>query len=299
MQGAFGRPRKSSGAPQDRARDAPRPRGLPQRTKAFGFLTALIDRYGGLAIDLDGVVWRSGKVLPDVDKAIEIFREADKRLLFLTNNAANIPARVMTLLADAGIVLKHSREVLSSAQVAVRWLGENESLDGSAFVLAADSVADQFKGLFEIVPVTKGNRADVVLVGRDLAFDFERLTVASDSIRDGATFVAFNKDATMPVTDGLEPGTGAIVAALEAASGRAAVVVGKPELPMMERAKQMMGEIEVLMVGDRVDSDILGAKRIGWDSALMLSGVTGRGEKFDPEPTYVFESLIDLAKATS
>ncbi|MCA1841221.1 MAG: HAD-IA family hydrolase, partial [Actinobacteria bacterium] len=159
-----------------------------------------------------------------------------------------------------------------------------------------DAVADQFRGLFDIVAVTKGNSAGAVLVGRDLAFDFERLTVASDSIRAGATFIAFNRDVTMPVDGGVEPGTGSILAALEAASGKQAVVVGKPEAPMMQRAQQKLEGHKVLMVGDRVESDILGAERNGWDSALVLTGVAARTDEFDPKPTYIYESLLDLVK---
>src|SRR5207253_11507090 len=149
--------------------------------------------------------------------------------------------------------------------------------------------------LLEIVPVARGVDVDVVFVARDLELTYARLAAASDAVRNGAACAASNRDNVMPGPGGFEPGTGAVLAAVEAASRRRAVSVGKPELPMMQAAAGVLGRDGVLMTGDRCDSDVAGARNIGWDAALVLTGVTRPGDPPDPPPDHVLDTLADLA----
>ncbi|MGH2719337.1 MAG: HAD-IIA family hydrolase, partial [Actinomycetota bacterium] len=163
-----------------------------------------------------------------------------------------------------------------------------------AFVMGTAPVVDQISDLLEVVPVERGTKVDVVIVARDLAFTYDRLAAAADAVRHGAVFLASNRDHVMPTVDGYEPGTGSVLAAIEAASGQQATAMGKPELPMMEAAAERIGREGVLMTGDRTDSDVAGARQVGWDAAIVLTGVTKPGMALDPAPDYVFPTLADL-----
>jgi HAD superfamily hydrolase (TIGR01450 family) len=162
-------------------------------------------------------------------------------------------------------------------------------------VLGPPTLVEQFDDLVSVVRLDNGARARVVIVGRDVDFTYERLRIAADAIRGGADFLALNWDPMMPVEGGgIVPGTGAVVAALEAASGKKSTVLGKPELPMMQTAAEILGAEPVLMIGDRLEADIAGARRMGWDGALVLTGLT-KVPSGDPSPNYLLASLGALA----
>lgn len=253
----------------------------------------LLERYDAFAFDLDGVIWLAHHIIPEAPAAIQAVRDAGKPLLFLTNNASYLPSWIVERLAEGGIALTED-EVLTSASAARSWI-HREGLEGQrAFVLGTKPVVDQLADLLEVVPVKRGTDVGVVFIARDLELTYERLAAASDAARNGAVFAASNRDNVMPIPGGFEPGTGAVLAAVEAASRRRAVALGKPELPMMQAAAERLGQRHVLMIGDRCDSDVAGAHAIGWDAALVLTGVTKPGDPLDPEPEYVLTTLADL-----
>jgi glycerol 3-phosphatase-2 len=255
--------------------------------------TRLLDRYDAFAIDLDGVVWLAGAIIPWAPEAIAAIRKAGKGLLFLTNNASYLPSWIVAHLAEAGVDIDEGN-VLTSASAARSWITREGLAGKRAFVLGAPPVVEQIADLLEVVPVERGVPVDVVLVARDLDLTYDRLAAASTAVRDGAVFLASNRDHVMPTEHGFDPGTGSVLAAIEAASGRRAVSLGKPELPMMEAAAERIGRSGVLMIGDRTDSDVAGARRIGWDAALVLTGVTKAGMPLDPAPDYVLPTLEAL-----
>ncbi len=239
------------------------------------------------------MIWRGTQILPGATEGMLALRRMSKPVVFLTNNGAHAPDEAAARLKAADISAS-PEEVLNTSSVTIKWLAERNLTGTAAYVLALQPVVDQLEPHLAIQEPAPGRKPAVVVVGRDSRFDFTRLDLAARAIRSGALFVALNRDATYPVEDGLEPGTGAIVAAIEAASGVAPIVMGKPELPMMEAAAKRLGTNNVLMIGDRLDSDIEGAARMGWQSALLLSGVTAMGE-YVPAPDYILESLGDLA----
>lgn len=257
-------------------------------------MASLLDRYSAFAIDLDGVVWRGDQLLEGAAGAMAAIRRAGKRLLFVSNNAAYAPDWVVARLTGSGIPTAPS-EVLTSGMVLAGWIRDHGLAGQGAFVLGSSEVAMQLGTVVKVTPIEEGRQASMVIVARDIAFDYRRLKVAADAVRGGATLITTNRDPTLPLPTGLEPGTGAIVAAIEAASGGRAIVIGKPEAAMMEAAARILGRDGVLMVGDRVDSDIRGARLIGWDAALVLTGVTGPEDPLDPKPDYVMGRLADIA----
>lgn len=253
----------------------------------------LIDQYDAFAIDLDGVVWRGDSMLRGAAETLGAIQKRGKPILLLTNNGAYSESDVKGRLAQHGLEAE-GIDVLTSTLVAIHWIESNGLKGAPAFVLAGDEVISQLTGVLAVKDAASDERAEVVIIGRDTSFDYVKLTRAADAIRMGAAFVALNRDLTMPVSTGLVPGTGAFVAAVEAASGARAVVLGKPQPPMMQMAVEKLGSQNVLLVGDRLDSDIAGAKSVGWDSALVLSGVTEHGGGLDPSPDYVIISLAEL-----
>jgi HAD superfamily hydrolase (TIGR01450 family) len=255
--------------------------------------STLLDRYSAFAFDLDGVIWLAGDILPDAPAAIHAVRDAGKRLLFLTNNAAYLPSWIVSHLAAGGIKVDE-QEVLTSATAARAWIRREGLVGKRAFVLATQPVIDQLADLLEVVPVARGVEVDVVFVARDVELTYARLAAAADAVRNGAAFAASNRDNVLPIPGGFEPGTGSVLAAVEAASRRRAVGLGKPELPMMQAAADVLGRDGVLMTGDRCDSDVAGARAIGWDAALVLTGVTRAGDLLDPPPDHVLATLADL-----
>lgn len=259
-------------------------------------MPSLAERYPAFAVDLDGVVWRGDELIEGAAEGLAAIRRAGKRVLFLSNNSSYRPAWVAARLAGWGIEAEPS-EVLTSAAVTKLWLVA-EGFEGQrAFVLGSPALTEQLAGVVEIaVPAAGvGDRgADVVVVARDTSFDFAKLVTVAGAVRAGARLVAVNRDDTMPVPGGLEPGTGAILAAIEVASGVSATVLGKPEMPMMSAALERLGP-DALLVGDRVDSDVAGARNAGWDAALVLSGVATGSDLFNPAPDYVIGSLAEVS----
>lgn len=257
-------------------------------------MPSLIERYEAYAIDLDGVIWVSRKLIAGAAEGIQALRESGKRFLLLTNNATYSAEMVIDTLESAGVSVE-GEEVLNSAMVLRDWIEERGLVGSPAFILGEQSVVQQLSDILEVVELKKGSRAELVVVARDVEFTFQRLAIVSDALRDGAGLVAMNRDTVLPTDKGFEPGTGAVLAAIEVASGVTAEVIGKPELPMMTSASGILNSESVLMIGDRLDSDVAGARRVGWDAAIVLTGVTQPRERYDPSPDYVLDSLTDIS----
>ena len=255
----------------------------------------LLEQYDAFAVDLDGVVWRGEVLLPGAVDGLKAIRATGKPMLLLTNNGGYHPAEVVERLGEGGFDLA-PEEVLTTSLVAREWIVEQGLRNAPAFILAPQSVAAQLDDILRIRYFEAGQTAKLVLVGRDTDFNYLRLTLAAEAVRGGAAFISLNKDPVMPIENGgMLPGTGSIVAAVEAASGSAPTVLGKPEAPMMRAAAKRLGYDRVLMLGDRLESDIAGAKSIGWAGALVLTGLTLPDADMEPRPDHVLTSLQSLA----
>ena len=253
-------------------------------------MTALVEKYRAFAIDLDGVVWRGDQFLDGAIETLERTQSLGKQVLLLTNNGSYSRPVVEARLRNEGLEM-NGIDILTSIAVTIRWVEANGLKGASALVVAQDEVVNQLSDVLD-VKGTSGSY-DVVIVGRDTGFDYKKLTLAADAIRSGAAFIGLNRDLSMPVESGFVPGTGALVAAIEAASGVEPVVLGKPHAPMMSMALEILGGKDVLMVGDRFDSDIVGAQSVGWESALVSTG-EGQPNGLEPAPTYRADSLKNL-----
>jgi glycerol-1-phosphatase len=234
----------------------------------------LATAFGGVVLDLDGVVYVGDQAVPAAPAALEELRGLGVRLAFVTNNSYRPPGQVVERLGRLGVKAA-VEEVLTSAQATVRLLGGGLGLARKAvLVLGGPGLRQALEAAgARLVDAEEWRQAEVVVVGFDPDLTYGRVKAAALAIRAGARFVGSNPDATMPAPDGLWPGAGATLAMLQAATGVRPEVAGKPEPALFETAAAAIGPGPYLMVGDRADTDLDGAHRLGWATALVLSGV--------------------------
>jgi glycerol-1-phosphatase len=230
--------------------------------------------FGGVVLDLDGVVYVGDQAVPAAPAALEELRGLGVRLAFVTNNSYRPPGQVVERLGRLGVKAA-VEEVLTSAQATVRLLGGGQGLARKAvLVLGGPGLRQALEAAgARLVDAEEWRQAEVVVAGFDPDLTYGRVKAAALAIRAGARFVGSNPDATLPAPDGLWPGAGATLAMLQAATGVRPEVAGKPEPALFETAAAAIGPGPYLMVGDRADTDLDGAHRLGWATALVLSGV--------------------------
>lgn len=256
-------------------------------------------------IDLDGVMWRGGEPIAGSADAVARLLARGDRVLFCTNNSIAPGSEVAARLGHLGV--PDGASVVTSADAVCTLVepGERVLVFGSAGLggVLADRGAEVVRTLDAVAaPASNdaGSRAgfDALVVGLTRELDYRQLDLAAEAVRGGARLLATNSDATFPAEDRIQPGTGALLAAVEAASGVRAVVAGKPEMPMVSAIRSRLGEAQdVIVVGDRPETDGLLAQRLGREFALVLSGVTS-SEPDSPGVPVAMVS-VDLAALVS
>jgi glycerol-1-phosphatase len=231
--------------------------------------------FGGVVLDLDGVVYLGEEVVAAAPGALDQVRGLGVKVAFVTNNSYRPPDRVVEKLNRLGVKAAEG-EVLTSAQAAVRLLGGRDGLAGVRVMVVGGPGLRQALAAAgaRLVDGPAWREAEVVAVGFDPDLTYARVRDATLAIRAGARFVGSNPDTTLPTPDGFWPGAGATLALLRASTGVRPEVAGKPERALLEEAAAAIGPGPYLMVGDRADTDLDGAHRLGWSTALVLSGVT-------------------------
>lgn len=256
------------------------------------------DAYRSFLLDLDGVIYRGDEPVPEAAEAVAGLRDLGRRVVFLTNNSARTPGQVAAKLETAGVPAP-PEDVVTSAQ-ATAVVVEAAATDAgarTAYVVGERGIREALEG--RGIEVLDGDPAEAgfVVVGWDRRADYERLRTASVLVRRGARLVATNDDPSYPAPGGeLWPGAGALLAAVETASGRRAEVVGKPHRPLFDAAVARAGGGPALVVGDRIETDIAGAGAAGLDAALVLSGAAARADVLDHDavPRYLMDDLRGL-----
>jgi HAD superfamily hydrolase (TIGR01457 family) len=251
----------------------------------------------GLVCDLDGVVYKGDEAIPRSPEAISRLRSCGVSVVFCTNNSRSTVAQYLSKLGRLGIDASED-EVLTSATVTGEELARRGFAGASAFVIGGEGVKAALAkaGIRQSGP---GDTVDLVVVGIDFDFDYDAMRRAALAVRDGARFIATNDDAALPTPSGLWPGAGAIVAAIEKASGKKAEVMGKPHSPMMEAAaRRLRACVNIAVVGDRPETDLAGGAARNWTTILVASGVTAREDahRVSPSPDVVVNDLADLAE---
>jgi len=258
---------------------------------------ALADDFDGFLIDLDGVVWVGIELVPGAREALRELIRRGKEVVFVTNNPGRSSATYQSRLRDRDIPVADGH-VVTAGVVTARLAAEEAGAGGTAFVAGARGLkaAASAAGL-ELLEEEAGREADVVLVSGHEEFDYEELRTASLALQRGAALFATSRDPNLPMPDGLWPGTGAVLAAVEAASGARAEIGGKPERHLFDAACELMpGAKRVAMIGDRLASDIAGGHGAGLKTIFALSGADSLEDAagFDPPPDFVVEDLSGL-----
>ncbi len=241
--------------------------------------------------DLDGTIYCGKTPIPGAAQALENLRKGGKKVLFYTNAGTKSRQAVVTKLRDMGFTAK-KEEIYCGSQLLAKYIAKNYPKK-SVFVVGESGIFEELE-LLGIEP--SYDKADIVAVGLDRHFNYEKLAKSLEILNGGAVFIASNLDNTFPTERGDRPGCGAIVAAIEKASGKKPLVVGKPNTYAIDLIKKdhNLKNSEILMVGDRVDTDILFAKKCKIKSALVLTGTTKKNKKYKIKPDYVFDSVVTL-----
>lgn len=269
----------------------------------------LADRFDGLLIDLDGVVWIGREPVPGSVETLRALLAAGKRIVFVTNNPGRPPEAYAERLRRLGVEVG-AEQIVTAGMVVARLAGEAAGESGSAFVIGRSALKEMVATTgAQLVEGEEAEAADVVVVSGHPGFDYEELKTAKFALDHGAQLFATSHDPTMPFPGGELPGTGAVLAAIEVASGKRATIAGKPERHLFEMAQEVLAcsfgshsdqkeqaNGRVAMVGDRVSSDVEGGRRAGLETVLVLSGTTSREEAgaADPAPDHLLENLAGL-----
>jgi NagD protein len=247
----------------------------------------------GYLIDMDGVIYRGSQLIPGADRFIHALRSADIPFLFLTNNSQRTRRDVATKLQRLGIdaLEKH---VFTCAMATARFLARQKPA-GTAYVIGEGGLLTALHSNgYAIVD----KAPDYVIVGEGRTLNFEMVESALGMILGGAKLVATNLDPNCPTQAGTRPGCGAIVAMLESAAGVKAFSVGKPSPVMLRAARKELGLAtdETIVIGDTMETDILGGVQLGFKTILVLSGGTRREDlaHYAYRPDKIVESIADL-----
>lgn len=260
----------------------------------------------GLVCDLDGTVYLSGRPLPGAVDALASVRRAGVAVVFVSNNPTVAADAYAERLTGMGIPTTPS-QVLTSGGVTAEWL-RREHGDASVLLVSERSLRTELEAAGVDV-VDDPSAANLVVVSFDRTFDYRKWQAAFDALRRGAGFIATNADATCPVEGGEIPDCAGIIAALEATTGRHLdTVIGKPS-PIMAAAAldrlrdqvvaATLSASEVLIVGDRIETDVRMGQAAGFTTALVLTGVSRREDLSDADlvPTHVLTGLAELPAA--
>lgn len=261
--------------------------------------------------DLDGVVYAGTEA---IDGAVPTLRELGRRgvpVVYVTNNASRSPESVADHLLGFGLEVTGD-QVFGSAAAGVALLNQelsrtatDPSADGASsgvrpvpagvLVVGSDYLRGLVSGAGHEVVTTAAERPDAVIQGFDPSVSWTDLAQASYAVNGGARWIATNTDLTIPRAEGIAPGNGALIEAVSRATGTRPLAAGKPEPVLFRLAAQAVGARNPLVVGDRLDTDILGGNRAGFDTALVLTGVdteaTAAAAPADHQPTWTIPSL--------
>ena len=244
--------------------------------------------------DMDGVIYRGSKLVDGAQEFIQRLHDTGTRFLFLTNNSEQTPIDLRKKLEAKGIHGVTEENFITSAMATAYFLHDQKP-GGTAYVIGGGGLsAELYNAGFSITE----NNPDYVVVGKTSTFNFEMMKKAVNLISRGAKFIGTNPDVIDPVEGGMEPACGSLLAAIEVATGKKPYIIGKPNSLMMTIATKKLGvhASDAVMIGDRMDTDIVGGLEAGMTTCLVLSGVTTREmiNDFPYRPDHVFNTVGEI-----
>ena len=274
---------------------------LDVMTTGQNVTASIWSQFDCLLTDLDGVVYEGKRAIEPAPQVLARLREERIPVGYVTNNSSRSAQVIATQLAEFG-VLTEPDDIVGSGQTGVELLKEMIPAGSRVLVVGGDGLRDWVKRFgFELVASSEAQPA-AVIQGFAPDVSWSDLAQAAFAIQGGAKWVATNSDWTLPQEQGLAPGNGTLVSAVHTAVGQLPIVAGKPETPIFETALRHMeskyGAVSPAFLGDRIDTDIVGANKAGVPSILVLTGVSTRKEvlgiKLEGRPKYIINSMAEL-----
>lgn len=269
-----------------------------------------IDDLAGLIIDMDGVLWHGNKPMEGLIEFFSELRNCAMPFVLATNNASLTQQQYVDKLAGMGVVVEHG-EILTSSMATAQYLVQYLPTDKRrVFVIGEDGLRQPLiehgftlTDLYQVNQPDKGifdQGADLVVSGLDRQLTWDKLATATLNINAGAQFFATNSDTTLPTELGQVMGNGGVLAALEAATGVKAISIGKPAPILYQQALALLGtkQANTIAIGDRLNTDILGAVNAGIRSIMVLTGVSTEQDiaELDYQPTWVMADIQQITQ---
>ncbi len=247
----------------------------------------------GFIIDMDGVIYHGNLLLPGVTEFLSWLENSGKKYLFLTNSPERTPKELHEKLKRLGINVREDH-FYTSAQATASFLA-NQKPNGSAFIIGD---AGLIHAMYSVGYTVNNVNPDYVIVGDTHGYNFEKIEQAVNFVIKGAKLIGTNPDISGPVEYGITPSTKALIAPIEIASGKKAYYVGKPNPLMMRIALKKLGvkREDTIVIGDRMDTDVVSGLESEIDTLLVLSGITDRKgiDQFPYRPRYILNGVRDL-----
>jgi NagD protein len=244
----------------------------------------------GFIIDMDGVIYHGNRLLPRVPEFVSWLQSQQKKFLFLTNSSQRSPRELHQKLARLGVEAGEEH-FYTSALATASFLASQEP-HGSAYVIGETGLTN---ALYEAGFTMNDVNPDYVVVGETKSYSYDTITLAVRLVLKGAKLIGTNPDLTGPAEDGLVPATGSLVAPIELATGSKAYMVGKPNPLIMRHALKKLGcqREEAVIIGDRMDTDIIAGIESEIETVLVLTGVTAEADlrRFAYQPNYILPNV--------
>jgi NagD protein len=244
--------------------------------------------------DMDGVIYRGKQLVPGAKDFVRRLHETQTRFLFLTNNSEQTPLDLKRKLESLGIEGLTEDNFITSAMATAIFLHEQKPR-GTAYVIGGAGLTNE---LYNAGYSISESNPDYVVVGKTSSFNFEMMKKAVQLITKGSRFIGTNPDVIDPTEGGIEPACGAILASIEHATGKKPYIIGKPNALMMTIARKKLNarSSESVMIGDRMDTDIIAGLEAGMTTCLVLSGVTEKESvgQFSYRPNYIFNNVGEI-----
>ena len=247
----------------------------------------------GFIIDMDGVIYHGNKVLTGVKEFVDWLISENKKFVFLTNSSERTPAELQEKLIRMGINV--NKDVFYTSALATAMFLNSQKPGGSAYIIGE---AGLINALYDVGYRMNNVDPDYVVVGESRSYSYERICHAVNLVLNGARLIGTNPDLTGPVENGIVPATKALIAPIELATGRSAYYVGKPNPLMMRNALKKLGcsREEAIIIGDRMDTDIIAGIESEIDTCLVLSGITTIESivNFPYTPRFILNGVGDI-----
>ena len=250
----------------------------------------------GYICDMDGVIYHGGRLVEGAKEFVDWLKQQDKRFLFLTNSSAKSPVELRQKLSRMGIDVS-ADDFYTSAQATASFLaGQNPN--AGVYTIGESGLIN---ALYDAGFYTDNVDPTYVIVGESRTYNYEQVERAVHLVLKGARLIGTNSDLTGPTEKGIAPACRALIAPIELATGRKAYFIGKPNPLIMRHAIKKIGcrREETLIIGDRMDTDIIAGIESEIETALVLSGITGKEDLplFPYQPNYIFDGAADIIHA--